>query len=115
MQWMLMTVIYIYAGLSVAQWGHAMRWLYAPPRILWCGNLVSDPYLFLVNDAGPLAAACAASLIVRSIKARSWSCFTIAALLAFLATSACLAYEGYLLQSEFGMPVLTGIWWLPWT
>jgi hypothetical protein len=43
----LTTVIYTYTGLSAAQWGHAMRWLYSPPGVLWCGNVISDPYLLL--------------------------------------------------------------------
>jgi hypothetical protein len=107
------TVIYIYAGLSLAQWGHAMRWVYAPPKVLWCGNVFSDPYLLLVNDIGPLAAACAAALTLRCIKARRWPCLTVTALLTFCATSACLVHEGYLLQCDYGINVLSGIWWLP--
>lgn len=109
----LTTVIYTYAGLSAAQWAHAMRWLYSPPGVLWCGNVVSDPYLLLVNDVGPLAAACAAALTFRCIKARRWPCFTVTALLTFLVTSACLVHEGYLLRCDYGLDVLSGIWWLP--
>lgn len=109
----LVAVIYTYAGLSAAQWGHAMRWLYSPPDVLWCGNVISDPYLLLVNDVGPLAAVCAAALTFRCIKERRWPYFTVTALLTFFAASACLVHEGYLLRGDYGLDVLSGIWWLP--
>jgi hypothetical protein len=109
----LIIAIYVYAGLSVVQWGHAMWWLYCPPDGFWCGNVISDPYLLLVNAIGPLAAECAAALTIQCIKARCWPYFTAAALVTFDATSACLVHEGYLLRSDYGMDVLSGIWWLP--
>ncbi len=92
---------------------HAARWLYASPGVLWCGNVVSDPYLFLVNVIAPLAAVCTASLAWRSIRARCWSTLSAAALVVFLATSTGLATEGILLQRDYGIDILCGVWWLP--
>jgi hypothetical protein len=113
MQRRLATAIFAYAGLSAALWGHATRWLNSTTAGLWCGNVVSDPYMFLVNVVGPLAAVCAVVLVQWCVKLHRWPCFAIAALLTFAVTSACLVYEGQLLQGEYGMP-LGRIWWLPW-
>jgi hypothetical protein len=38
---------------------------------------------------------------------------TVTALLTFIATSACLTHEGYLLRCGYGLDLLSGIWWLP--
>jgi hypothetical protein len=109
----LATAIFAYAGLSAAQWGEATRWLHGPPGRLWCGNVVSDPYMLLVNVLAPLAAAANVALVRRSLKTRRWPPYTITATLTFLVTSGCLAYDGYLLRSRYGCP-LGAIWWLPW-
>jgi hypothetical protein len=109
---LLATAIFAYAGLSAAQWGHATRWLHAPPDVLWCGNVVSDPFTRIVNVHVPLAAAASFVLVRRCIKVRRWPCYAVTALLAFVVTSACLAYEAHFLGEygfEFGR-----IWWLPW-
>jgi hypothetical protein len=112
MRRLLASAIFAYAGLSAAQWGHARRWLHAPPCVLWCGNVVSDPFLLLVNVAGPLAAACAAVLIRRCVKDRRWPGYAPAALFTFAVTSACLACEAHTLG---GYGILIGrVWWLPW-
>jgi hypothetical protein len=108
----LITAIYAYAGLSAAQWGHAMRWLYCPTEVLWCGNVISDPYFLLVNDFEPLAAACAVALIVGCVKERRRPWFTVGAILNFVAASACLVHEGWLL-GKYGFP-FDHVWWLPW-
>ena len=107
------TAIFAYAVLSAAQWGHAARWLYAPPGKLWCGNVVSDPFMLLVNLVCPLAAVCAVVLVLQCVKSRRWPCFEIMALLTFVLTAACLVSEWRTLRSEFGVP-LGRIWWLPW-
>lgn len=109
---LLATVIFAYAGLSAAQWRHATRWLYASQGVLWCGNAVSDPFTLLVNVVCPLAAMCAAVLARRCIMARRWSFFSFTALLAFVATSACLAYECNLL-GRYGLAI-GRVWWAPW-
>jgi hypothetical protein len=109
---LLATAIFAYAGLSAAQWGHAARWLYAPPGLLWCGNVVSEPYSILVKVVGPLAAICSAVLARRCILARRWPCYSVTALLTFAATSACLAYESHIL-GLYGLEI-GRIWWAPW-
>jgi hypothetical protein len=110
---LLATVIFAYAGLAAAQWGSATRWLHGPPGKLWCGNVVSDPYMLLVNVATPMAAVANVALIRRGLRTRRWPSYTITATLTFLATLGCLAYEGYLLRSQYGVP-LSDVWWLPW-
>ncbi len=109
----LAAIVHAYAGLSLAQWGHATRWLHASPSVLWCGNVVSDPYLFLVNIIAPLAAACTALLARRCIRTRRWSAVMAAALVVFLVTSAGLIFEGSSLQRDYGIDILGGVWWLP--
>jgi hypothetical protein len=109
---LLATVIFAYAGFSAAQWGQATRWLHGRHG-LWCGNVVGDPYMLLVNVAAPLAAVADLALIRRSLQTRRWPPYTITASLTFVATSGWLAYEGYLLRSEYGVP-LGDVWWLPW-
>jgi hypothetical protein len=107
-------LIYAYAGLSAAQWGHAEKWLQTPHvGFFWCGNVLSDSYLFVVNYVCPLAAACAGAIAIRCLKTRRWPWFAITALLTFIATSACLAYEGYWLRNDHAINVLNGILWLP--
>jgi len=107
---LLAAVIFAYAILSAAQWGHATWWLHAPHGGLWCGNVVSDPFALLINVVGPLAAGCAAVLARRCVAARRWPHFAVTALLTFAVTSACLAYEAHVLH-DYGLP-LGRIWWL---
>jgi hypothetical protein len=111
---LLATVIFAYAGLAAAQWGSAARYIFTPPPPgMWlCGNAISDPYMLLVNVVAPLAAIANVALLQRSFGTRRWTAYTITASLTFLATSACLAYEGYWLSSDFGLP-LGDVWWLP--
>lgn len=109
---LLATAIYAYAGLSAAQWGHATRYLHAPPDVFICGNAISFPFELLVNVIGPLAALCAAVLARWCIRSHRWPCFAITALLTFAGTSACLAYESYVLDC-YGLE-MGYVWWLPW-
>jgi hypothetical protein len=108
----LATVVFAYAGLAAAQWGEATRWLHGPPGRLWCGNVVSDPYMLLVNVGAPLAAIANVALVRRGLKARRWPAYTITAALTFVATPSGLAHEGYLLRSQYGVPH-GDVWWLP--
>lgn len=110
---LLETSIFVYAGLSAFQWSHAARWIYVPPWTFMCGNVISDPYMGLVNVVVPLAAVANVALIYRSRKLRQWSLYTITATLIFVTTSIALVYEGYWLTSQFGLP-LGDVWWLPW-
>ena len=110
---LLATFIFAYAGLAAAQWGEAARWLYDPPGRFYCGNVISDPYMLLVNVLVPIAPAANAALICRASRTRRWPPYTIVATVTFVATSGCLAYEGYVLRSWYGLP-LGNVWWLPW-
>ncbi len=109
---LLATAIFAYAGVSAAQWGHVTRCLNAPPGRLMCGNVVSDPFTLLVNVATPAAAVCAIVLAKRCFKTRRWPHYAITAILTFVATSACLAYEASIF-GHYGLEV-GRIWWLPW-
>ncbi len=110
---LLATFIFAYAGLFAVQYGEAIRWLHAPPGTLWCGNVILDPYMLLVNVVAPLAAVANVALVLRSLEARRWPAYTITATLTFVATLVCMAYEGYVLRSEYNCP-LSDVWWLPW-
>jgi len=110
---LLATFVFAYAGLSAAQWGRATRWLYASSGTRWCGNVVLDPYMQLVNVMLPLAAFASVALVRHCVKSRRLPGYAITAWLTFVVTSGFLAYEGYLLRSEYDVP-LGDIWWLPW-
>ena len=101
-----------YSLATAALWRDAAWWIYAPHGLLWCGNVVSDPYMILVNVVGPAAAVCAATLVRRCVLSRRWPWAAISALLAFALTTGWLVYEDRLLQ-EVGFP-RSRIWWLPW-
>jgi hypothetical protein len=60
-----------------------------------------------------MAAVANVALLRRGLRTRRWPSYTITATLTFLATLGCLAYEGYLLRSQYGVP-LSDVWWLPW-
>lgn len=113
MRRLLATLVFAHAGLSAAQWAWAAGWLHGSRGPLGCGNVISDPYMLLVNVGAPLAMMAIVVLICRSLKVGRWPGSTIAALLTFVATSGCLALEGYLLISRYGVP-LGDVWWLPW-
>jgi hypothetical protein len=66
----------------------------------------------LANVVCPLAATCAAALTQRSITTRRWPCYTVTALLTFVATSACLAYECHVM-GLYGLEI-GRVWWTPW-
>ena len=109
---LLATAIFAYPSLAAAQWHHATRWLYASLGVLWCGNAVSDPLTVLVNVVCPLAAICAAVPYRRSIMTHHWPCYSVTALLSFVASSACLAYECHVL-GLYGLAI-GRVWWAPW-
>jgi len=109
---LLATVIFAYAGLSAAQWGHAAWFFDVPSDSLRCGNVVTDPFTRILNVPAPIAAASAIVLGRRCLRARRWPALAVTALLAFVVTSACLACEGHFLARrglEFGR-----LWWFPW-
>jgi hypothetical protein len=107
------SIIFVYAGLAASQWGYATRVLSGRAGELWCGNILSDPLLFLLNGAGPVAAACGIALAFRSIRSRRWQVLPVSALLLFFVTSAGLISGALWLEWVCGMEILSGIWWLP--
>jgi hypothetical protein len=108
---LLATFIFAYAGLSAAWWGQVTR-VRAQPGRFWCGNIISDPYMLLVNVVAPLAAVALVGLVRRALKTRRWPAYTMTSLFTFVVTSGGLAYAGYLLRTEYGLP-LGDVWWLP--
>lgn len=114
MRRVLPVVLFAYAALAAAQWSRAARRLYAPPPSFWCGNVISDPYRPLVRYVTPLAAVASGLLIRRSLKDRRWSLLAVTGLLAFVATTAALLYQGWWLERDYGIDGLwSGVWWLP--
>lgn len=106
-------VIFGYAVLSAACWGDAARWVYGKSDGLWCGNVVSDPYRLLVEYVAPWAAVCVGVLGARAVKRRRWEGIEVAAMLAFVVTSAGLVWEAGVLEGRLGIE-LGPYWWQVW-
>jgi hypothetical protein len=109
----LVWTVYCYLGLSVAHWWSVAHYLHGPTGRLWCGNVISDPLLCLVNKLGPLAAVCVAVLLWRRIKSRRWPLLPILVIPVFLGTSAALAFEVVWLR-DYGFGLSHAVWWFPW-
>jgi hypothetical protein len=109
----LTSVIFGCAILAAALWGEAAQFLHGCRRFT-CGNVVTDPFLFLANVVGPISAVCAVILVRECIKARRWPSLSLAALAIIVATSAGLVYEGFVLYSYSFPGIPDCIWWLPW-
>jgi hypothetical protein len=107
----LMAMNSIYLGLAVAHWCHVARLLHDPPRGLWCGNVVTDPYHLLMNGLAPIVAGCVVTMLARRRQARRRPYLPPMALPLFLGTTAGLFYEAdFLRDYGFGFSV----WWFPW-
>jgi hypothetical protein len=107
-------VISVYAFLAAYQAGHALRWLDGSNGVLWCGNVVTDPFRILVRVIGPIAAICALTLGIRCFKARRWSLSAMTVLLVFALTTAALARQAWILERDYGFDGLcNAFWWLP--
>ena len=105
--------VYLYFSLSVAHWCHVHQLLHHPPHGLWCGNIVTDPFLFLTNKLTPSVAICVATLLLRQIKARRQPLLPLLVLPVFCGTTAALLYEAYWLL-DYGFPFHHTVWWFPW-
>jgi hypothetical protein len=82
--------------------------------VLWCGNVVTDPFRILVRVIGPIAAICTLALGIRCYKARRWSLSAIVVLLVFALTTAALARQAWILERDYGFDGLcNAFWWLP--
>ena len=104
--------IFGFIALAESQWGYVVRFLAAHEDGFWCGNALSDPFLLLVNVGGPYIAAYSALLAWGCFRHRRWPILVVVAFLLFLATTAGLAWEGLLLQRDYGIIILDRVWWL---
>jgi hypothetical protein len=102
-----------YAAVAAAQWAWAAHWLYDPHDGLWCGNVITGPYLFICDFITPLAALLAAWLAVRCIKIGRWAGLSGFALMLFVATTAALVYEAWFLKDYLGFNLIRCVQWLP--
>jgi hypothetical protein len=105
-------LIFGYAAMAVLQWANLMCLTGASQSELLCGNAIADPYLYVVDYFAPTAVS-ATLLARRCIKTCHWPYLAITALLVFTVTSGCLAYEGYLLEQQYGLDIRPGIIWWP--
>jgi hypothetical protein len=105
--------VYLYFGLSAAHWWHVHQILHYPPQGLWCGNVVTDPYMILTKYLAPIVAFCMLFQILRRRGARHRPFTNMLILFVFLGTTAALVLEGYWLI-DFGFPMHHIIWWFPW-
>ena len=108
-------IVSLYFGLSVAHWWHLHQLLHHPPRGLWCGNVISDPYFLLMNNLVPIVAVCVGISVLRRIKARRRPLLPLMVLPMFLGTTVALMIEGqWLLDRYWGLPIHHNVWWFPW-
>jgi hypothetical protein len=105
--------VYVYFGLAVAHWWSVHQLLDAPPGRLWCGNVISDPLAYLLNQIGPIVAGCGVAFVCRRIPARQRPLLPARFLPLLLGTTAALLFEARWLSNEYGLP-LHRIWWFPW-
>ena len=106
----LASVVGIYAVLSLAQWA-SVAWVLR--GLVTCGNVLSDPCLFLLNVAAPLAATAAVILQWRGVRSRRrW--IPGETLILFLGITAGLVVEAFFLEGDCGLEMLGGVWWLRW-
>jgi hypothetical protein len=111
MERFLAATLYVFFGLSVVHWCHLGSSIRDPTPMM-CGNVITDPLLFLINWAGPYSALCAAALFggrVR-LRRRPFLPFMVPPLL--LGTAAALGLEVAWLR-EYGIDLSGTVWWLP--
>jgi hypothetical protein len=107
-------VIAVYALLAAVLWRDASWWLYENHGLLWCGNVVTDPFGILVRVVGPIAGLCALDLVGRCFKTRRWPMIAVGGMAAFVVTTAALACEAWVLECDYGFDGLrNAFWWLP--
>jgi hypothetical protein len=106
-------IVSSYFGLAVVHWWSVARLLHDPPGGLWCGNVITDPWCFLMNKLGPLAAVCVAIRLSGRIQGRRRPLLPIWVVPLLLGTTAGLVLEAWLL-SDYGLPLSHTVWWFPW-
>lgn len=107
-------MVYSYFGASVAFWCLLHRLIHNPPGDLWCGNVVTDPLLFLVNWMAPMVAVFMTIFVLGRIEAGRRPLLPLVVLPLFFGTTATLLYETWWLAGDFGFPLHRTIWWFPW-
>jgi hypothetical protein len=103
-------MVYVFFALSVAHWYQVSRVLGQRPG---CGNVITDPLLFLTNVVGPLAVFCAACLLVGRVKGRRRPLLPIFVAPLLLGTSAALGLEIWCLR-DYGINLSSAIWYVRW-
>jgi hypothetical protein len=101
----------VFVGLAVAHWVSVDRMLRTPG--LWCGNVISDPLLLLLNSVGPVVGVCVALLVWRRITQKRRPFLPLTTLPVYLGTMSALAYE-LIWLSDYGFPLSHAVRWLPW-
>lgn len=109
--WAFTGSVYLFVGLAAAHWSDLGGILRQP--FLGCGNVITDPLLFLVNWLGPLCLGCVVALGWNRQRRGIRPVLPIAVLPLFLGTVAGLAIEVWLLR-EYGINLSRCVWWLPW-
>jgi hypothetical protein len=102
---------YLFAGLAIGHWYHVAQ-IFRQPR-LWCGNVVTDPLLFLVNWFAPLCLMCVIALWWGRRRHRVRPVLPIAVLPLFLGTLAGIGIEAVWLR-DYGINLSHCVWWFPW-
>jgi len=105
--------VYFYTYLAAFHWASVARLLNGPPGGLWCGNVITDPLLFLMKTVAPTVAGCVGALLWRRIQARRRPLLPITILPLFIGTSVTLVLETFWLR-DYGIDLTHSVWWLPW-
>jgi hypothetical protein len=109
----LTSIVAAYFGLSVAHWWSVARLLHDSTHVPWCGNLITDPWLFLMNKVGPLATVCVATRLCWRIRSRRGPLLPIWVVPFLLGTTLGLVLEAWLLR-DYGLHLSRTVWWFPW-
>jgi hypothetical protein len=105
--------VYLYTFLAAVHWASAGQLLNGPPGRLWCGNVITDPLLMLLNKVAPAVAGCVGALLWRRVQARRRPLLPVAILPLLFGTSGTLVLETRWLR-DYGIDLTHSVWWLPW-
>jgi hypothetical protein len=99
-----------YFGLAVVHWWSVALVMDTPPA--WCGNVITDPLMLLLNKVGPVAGLCVGILLWRGVKRRRRPGLPLWIPPVFFGTLAALINEVIWLL-DYGLDLSRSIWWLP--
>jgi hypothetical protein len=105
--------VYCFALLAALHWAGVAHLVNDRSGRLWCGNVLTDPFLLLMNKVMPFALLCMAALIRRRIKARRRPLLPITILPLFLGTTLTLIFEMFWFRDS-GLDLVQCVWWLMW-